>query len=138
MQSYLSCFWDRPHFMHLPFSYIVEKPKYTLARLLSRTETSSGDSSVQKVPRSFNQSTPPNGHHMHAHHPQGEIVIIITGGSMLTGGHDNVQDFNPNMRTAKALQIGGQSMPFCLGISALGTPFGSPWLPGVKWPFTIN
>jgi len=38
------------------------------------------------------------------------ISIIITGGSMIAGGHNNVQDFNPNMRAAKALRIAGQSI----------------------------
>jgi hypothetical protein len=38
------------------------------------------------------------------------ISIIITGGSMIAGGHNNVQDFNPNMRAGKALRIAGQSI----------------------------
>jgi hypothetical protein len=45
------------------------------------------------------------------------ISIIITSGSMIAGGHNNVQDFNPNMRAAKALRIAARAQSIFLSIT---------------------
>jgi hypothetical protein len=40
----------------------------------------------------------------------GANAIIITGGSMLAGGHSNVLDFHATLSRAKAMRVAGQSV----------------------------
>jgi hypothetical protein len=46
-------------------------------------------------------------------------AIIISGGSMLAGGHKNVQQFNANLSTAKAMRVAGQSIFLAINVILL-------------------
>jgi len=49
----------------------------------------------------------------------GANSIIISGGSLLAGGHTNVKDFNANLHTAKVLRLTGQSIFLTINVFLL-------------------
>jgi len=49
----------------------------------------------------------------------GANAIIISGGSMLAGGHNNVRQFNANLHTAKAMRLAGQSIFLTINVFLL-------------------
>jgi hypothetical protein len=49
----------------------------------------------------------------------GANAIIISGGSMLAGGHNNVKEFNANLPKAKAMRVAGQGIFLSINVYLL-------------------
>jgi hypothetical protein len=49
----------------------------------------------------------------------GANCLIISGGSLLAGGHNNVRDFNANLHTAKAMRLAGQGIFLSINVFLL-------------------